>query len=663
MEWQACNIQPCPINCTGTWSGWDTCNATCGGGNQSRTFNVTQPALYGGINCSTADGTVEYNACNFQPCPINCTGGWGAWDTCNATCGGGNQSRVYEVTVPAQHGGTDCEAVNGTIGYQACNKQPCPINCTGNWTDWSACNQTCGSGSQSRVFVVSVDAAHAGENCTHFNGTVEEQACNTSPCPINCTGTWGGWDTCNATCGGGNQSRTFTVTQAALYGGVDCSMNNGTVEYNACNLQRCPVNCTGSWGAWDACNATCGGGNQSRVFNVTQAAAYGGTNCTAADGNEDWQACNTNPCPVNCTGAWSGWDNCNATCGGGNMSRTFIVTQPALYGGSNCSTDNGTMEFDACNTQPCPINCTGSWGAWTTCNATCAGGNQSRLYLITQDAAYGGSDCSYTNGTQEEQGCNEFPCPVNCVAAYTAWSSCNKTCGGGYQTRVYEVSVLHAFGGTACLAANRTIDTQACNTAPCPVNCTGSWSAWGSCNVTCGGGNQSRTYQVTTSAVGGGSPCPVADGTLEWQGCNQQDCPPQLGANECPALDPTMYLPAGTAVSQLPVLISFPTTESKLSYCTKYNSTTEAFTCQVLLQALPVLQKAIPSAPPSPTNLQLDCVALNALTCRMVLPLGPSDARYAVTLLPDSSTCNEISAEVSPVGVGVAARLIPPLLN
>ena len=59
------------------------------------------------------------------------------------------------------------------------------------------------------------------------------------------------------------------------------------------------------------------------------------------------------PFSVNCTwGAWSAWETCSVTCGGGTQERNRTVSQPALYNGTDC-VGNDT-ETQICNTNGCP---------------------------------------------------------------------------------------------------------------------------------------------------------------------------------------------------------------------------------------------------------------------------------------------------------------------
>jgi len=52
---------------------------------------------------------------------------------------------------------------------------------------------------------------------------------------------------------------------------------------------------------------------------------------------------------------WSLWDECSATCGQGQKSRTRECNNPIpAYGGRMC--DGDSLEYDSCNARRCPGN-------------------------------------------------------------------------------------------------------------------------------------------------------------------------------------------------------------------------------------------------------------------------------------------------------------------
>lgn len=239
---------------------------------------------------------------------------------------------------------------------------------------------------------------------------------------------WTNWSTCSATCGGGRQTRTRTCTNPSpSNGGSSCT--GSTSESQTCNTQACPVTITptivpinGDWStysAWSTCSAVCGSGIQTRNRTCTSPApSNGGAQCTGLATETQTcnvQACVVTPTPIN--GDWSAygnWSTCSSSCGGGTQTRTRTCTNPSpANGGSTCS--GLTIETQACNTQTCaatPVN--GDWSAfsvWSTCSASCGGGTQTRTRSCTNPApANSGTDC--VGLISETQACNAQACAV-----------------------------------------------------------------------------------------------------------------------------------------------------------------------------------------------------------------------------------------------------------
>ena len=79
---------------------------------------------------------------------------------------------------------------------------------------------------------------------------------------------------------------------------------------------------------------------------------------------------------------------------------------------------------------------------------------------------------------------------------------------------------------TATKAADSSYDSatssQVTVVIPAPVDCVvSSWSAFGQCSASCGGGTQTQTRTVTTPAANGGAACPALS---QSQACNTQTC-------------------------------------------------------------------------------------------------------------------------------------------
>ena len=57
-----------------------------------------------------------------------------------------------------------------------------------------------------------------------------------------CTGKWSSWSACSQTCGQtGRHTRRYIITTHARYGGLPCKFNSSSVLHFPCNRQSCPT--------------------------------------------------------------------------------------------------------------------------------------------------------------------------------------------------------------------------------------------------------------------------------------------------------------------------------------------------------------------------------------------------------------------------------------
>nr|NP_001027687.1 sp4 protein precursor [Ciona intestinalis]CAD24309.1 putative coagulation serine protease [Ciona intestinalis] len=165
---EPCNLGACPV--FSAWSGWSTCSAGCGGGQQTRTRTCSSPG-----NCDPdAFGTAlsGSQACNTDAC----IGEWGVWvnsGTCSAACGPGTIQQTREC-IGGTAGQPNC--VGSTQQTAACNVAACTW---GEWVAWTACTVTCGAGTQTRSRTCS---GEAGRCPGGQSAATESQACAASTC-------------------------------------------------------------------------------------------------------------------------------------------------------------------------------------------------------------------------------------------------------------------------------------------------------------------------------------------------------------------------------------------------------------------------------------------------------------------------------------------------
>lgn len=147
-----------PVVCTGQgkWLHWDGSNWSCiampiewsCNNAVANTCTYGTPTGYAAGSCgwtatwtcSGLNGWGSNTSCNKAnpPCPVNCSYTTTGWWACSASCGGGTQSSTYHITVPAANGGTCAVSEWQVAATQACNTHSCiPTTVCGKSVTWS----------------------------------------------------------------------------------------------------------------------------------------------------------------------------------------------------------------------------------------------------------------------------------------------------------------------------------------------------------------------------------------------------------------------------------------------------------------------------------------------------------------------------------------------
>eukprot|EP01060_Flectonema_neradi_P009552 TRINITY_DN167_c0_g1_i3.p1 TRINITY_DN167_c0_g1~~TRINITY_DN167_c0_g1_i3.p1 ORF type:complete len:614 (+),score=130.17 TRINITY_DN167_c0_g1_i3:78-1844(+) len=536
-----------------TWGNFDRCKAYCDKKTKCHGFQSSWSNGYFGL-CVwfkyTPEKMESSRSCHigqstYVKDPVDCEVSDWSYSSCSSSCGTGYQTRTRTVVQEPMYGGAQCPPLTEVV---TCNTQSCGLENFDQLSQWSeVCGKGCGT---------------EGVNClqhSHWQGDVHACAdfCNETPeckgfqtsltngfhgwCvwfdyrPVNngndhychdqqntfvlkdvptCeVSEWSEWSTCSVPCGEGTQTRTRDIISAPEggEGGEGCPP---LVETRSCNVQPCDVNCEVSeWSSWSDCDATCGGGSQTRTRTITVDPVGNGAACPDLS---ETQSCNTDPCPINCVvSEWGEWGQCSVPCGGGMQLRTRTILVEPDFGGDECPT---LIDAQPCNVQSCVCEVS-EWSEWSTCSAPCGEGTQTRTrdIISAPEGGEGGEGCP---PLVETRSCTIQPCDVDCeVSEWSSWSDCDATCGGGSQTRTRTITVDPVGNGAACPDLS---ETQSCNTDPCPINCVVSeWGEWGQCSVPCGGGMQLRTRTILVEPDFGGDECPTL---IDAQPCNVQSC-------------------------------------------------------------------------------------------------------------------------------------------
>lgn len=187
----------------------------------------------------------------------------------------------------------------------------------------------------------------------------------------------------------------------------------------------------------------------------------------------------------------------------------------------------------------------GDWSDWTPCASSntqgvcqtqrlrfCKGGNVGYHDGCPKDGAHERVECDCATGERHievqsgvqsgvQDSSEDYDYQANQDAKWTGWSpwgTCNRSCGDGEQTRIRSCSG-GVIGQGSC-TGNNWKDVRNCKLENCPS--WGQWSRWSQCDKTCNTGQQIRNRQCNGAKIGS-QMCPAGQ-NIETQPCGGFPC-------------------------------------------------------------------------------------------------------------------------------------------
>uniref|UniRef100_A0A8D0BKM9 Thrombospondin type 1 domain containing 4 n=1 Tax=Salvator merianae TaxID=96440 RepID=A0A8D0BKM9_SALMN len=339
------------------------------------------------------------------------------------------------------------------------------------------CSTTCGKGSQYPIFRCVNRNTHeeVSENfCdVHTKPTPEEEACNIFPCPA----FWdiGEWSECSKTCGLGMQHRQVLCRQ-------NYANRTLTVQpYRCHHLEKpettstCQLKICSEWQIrteWTSCSVPCGVGQRTRdvkcVSNLGD--VVDDEECNMKLRPNDIENCDMGPCAKSWfLTEWS--DRCSAECGSGVRTRSVVcmtnhISSLPLEGCGH----NRPSDTVPCDNGPCVGKVEWFAGSWSQCSIECGSGTQQREVICVRKTEgsfemLNAHECSFLERPPSQQECYLKPCGAKWFS--TEWSTCSKSCEGGFRIREVRCLSDDMMPNTQCDPQLKPEEKEQCNSQAC----------------------------------------------------------------------------------------------------------------------------------------------------------------------------------------------------
>uniref|UniRef100_A0A6J0SKF4 Thrombospondin type-1 domain-containing protein 7B n=1 Tax=Pogona vitticeps TaxID=103695 RepID=A0A6J0SKF4_9SAUR len=570
---QDCLI-PCKDDCTFTpWSKFTSCASDCESTRTRRRTLTGRSRKRDKCQNTELYPQVETERC---PCAVFTTRSHGNWSECIIAL----RKAEFQLE-PRFHGHTkECgegvrfralacyDKTGRLVEPSHCNHSgyveqpcvvPCPFDCKlSDWSGWSPCSSSCGTGVKIRSRWLKEKPYNGGRPCPKLDP--KNQVHEAVPCYSECNQySWKvePWSPCEINseqnslhCGDGIQTRKIGCVNTTEDGdgeAVDnmlCNNSEIPAEMQKCTL-FCPNECVVSeWGRWSQCPQMCDSTTmQTRTRHVLRSALKPKTcpeisqmqpcvlnhNCFQYHYNlTDWSTCQLNE---------------NATCGHGIKNRLLSCMRSDGKSVSRNYCEQINLETPTKIIMDCVVECVvncqlSEWSPWSECSHTCGfAGQMIRTRSVIMQAQGEGRPCPAD--LTQYRNCVVKPCYSWVLGE---WSQCKVEggqCGDGIQVRNLTCMVHDG----SLSAASKQVENAQCGELPakdsalqlpCSVPCPGDchlteWSEWSSCELTCidgrsfeTTGRQSRSRTFIIQSFDNQDSCPEQE--VETRPCSGGKC-------------------------------------------------------------------------------------------------------------------------------------------